>query len=138
MKKGKEQIDISQLPLVNETITSIIFNFETTDKKLKIIEAFYKMPEKELKLISREEIILFAKDQKIYIDPAEGKKPAKGEPPIEHKPITPQELAKAAKLLIEENSVQFRKNKKDLLDNIENLKNKKKNPSRIGTPKPKN
>ena len=47
MKKGKEQIDISQLPSVNETITSIIFNFETTDKKLKIIEAFYKMPEKE-------------------------------------------------------------------------------------------
>ena len=125
MKKGKEQIDISQLPSVNETITSIIFNFETTDKKLKIIEAFYKMPEKELKLISREEIILFAKDQKIYIDPAEGKKPAKGEPPIEHKPITPQELAKAAKLLIEENSVQFRKNKKDLLDNIENLKKQK-------------
>ena len=118
MKKGKEQIDISQLPQVSQTITSIIFNFETTDKKLKIIESFYKMPEKELKLISREEIILFAKDQKIYIDPAEGKKPAKGEPPIEHKPITAQELAKAAKLLIEENSVQFRKNKKDLLDNI--------------------
>ena len=60
MKKGKEQIDISQLPQVNETITSIIFNFETTDKKLKIIESFYKMPEKELKLISREEIILFS------------------------------------------------------------------------------
>ena len=125
MKKGKEQIDISQLPQVNETVTSIIFNFETTDKKLKIIESFYKMPEKELKLISREEIILFAKDQKIYVDPAEGKKPAKGEPPIEHKPITPQELAKAAKLLIEEHSIQFRKNKKDLLDNIENLKKQK-------------
>ena len=125
MKKGKEQIDISQLPQVSQTITSIIFNFETTDKKLKIIESFYKMPEKELKLISREEIILFAKDQKIYIDPAEGKKPTKGEPPIEHKPITAQELAKAAKLLIEENSVQFRKNKKDLLDNIENLKKQK-------------
>ena len=73
-------------------------------------------------MISREEIILYAKEQKIYVDPAEGKKPAKGEPPIDHKPITAQELAKAAKLLIEENSVQFRKNKKDLLDNIENLK----------------
>ena len=125
MKKGKETVDLSQLPPVAETISSIIFNFENTDKKLKIIESFYKMPEKELKMISREEIILFAKDQKIYIDPAEGKKPAKGEPPIEHKPITPQELAKAAKLLIEENSVQFRKNKKDLLDNIENLKKQK-------------
>ena len=102
MKKGKETVDLSQLPPVAETISSIIFNFENTDKKLKIIESFYKMPEKELKMISREEIILFAKDQKIYIDPAEGKKPAKGEPPIEHKPITPQELAKAAKLLIDE------------------------------------
>ena len=125
MKKGKETIDVSQLPPVTETISSIIFNFENNDKKLKIIESFYKMPEKELKLISREEIILFAKDQKIYVDPAEGKKPAKGEPPIEHKPITPQELAKAAKLLIEENSVQYRKNKKDFLDNIENLKKQK-------------
>ena len=125
MKKGKETVDLSQLPPVTETISSIIFNFENTDKKLKIIESFYKMPEKELKMISREEIILFAKDQKIYVDPAEGKKPAKGEPPIEHKPITPQELAKAAKLLIEENSAQFRKNKKDLLDNIENLKKQK-------------
>ena len=122
MKKGKETVDLSQLPSVSETITSLIFKFETTEKKLKIIESFYKTPEKELKMISREEIILFAKDQKIYVDPAEGKKPAKGEPPIEHKPITAQELAKAAKLLIEENSVQFRKNKKDILDNIENLK----------------
>ena len=125
MKKGKDTVDISQLPPVTETISSIIFKFENNDKKLKIIESFYKMPEKELKMISREEIILFAKDQKIYIDPAEGKKPAKGEPPIEHKPITPQELAKAAKILIEENSVQFRKNKKDFLDNIENLKKQK-------------
>ena len=125
MKKGKETIDLSQLPPVTETITSIIFNFENTDKKLKIIESFYKTPEKELKLISREEIILFAKDQKIYVDPAEGKKPAKGEAPVDHKPITSQELAKAAKLLIEENSGQFRKNKKEFLDNIENLKKQK-------------
>ena len=122
MKKGKDTVDISQLPPVTETITSVLFKFDNNDKKLKIIESFYKMPEKELKMISREEIILFAKDQKIYVDPAEGKKPAKGEPPIEHKPITAQELAKAAKLLIEENSVQYRKNKKDILDNIENLK----------------
>ena len=125
MKKGKETIDLSQLPPVTETITSIIFNFENTDKKLKIIESFYKTPEKELKLISREEFILFAKDQKIYVDPAEGKKPAKGEAPVDHKPITSQELAKAAKLLIEENSGQFRKNKKEFLDNIENLKKQK-------------
>ena len=125
MKKGKDTVDISQLPPVTETITSVLFKFDNNDKKLKIIESFYKMPEKELKMISREEIILFAKDQKIYVDPAEGKKPAKGEPPIEHKPITAQELAKAAKLLIEENSVQYRKNKKDILDNIENLKKQK-------------
>ena len=64
MKKGKETVDVSQLPSVSETITSLIFKFETTDKKLKIIESFYKTPEKELKMISREEIILFAKDQK--------------------------------------------------------------------------
>ena len=125
MKKGKETVDISQLPTVTETISSVILNFETNDKRLRLIESFYKMPEKELKMISREEIIQFAKDQKIYVDPAEGKKPAKGEPPVDHKPITSQELAKAAKLLIEENSVQYRKNKKDLLDNIENLKKQK-------------
>ena len=125
MKKGKETVDISQLPTVTETISSVIFNFETNDKKFRLIESFYKMPEKELKMISREEIIQFAKDQKIYVDPAEGKKPAKGEPPIEHKPITAQELAKAARLLIDDNSVQYRKNKKDALDNIENLKKQK-------------
>ena len=77
MKKGKETVDLSQLPPVTETISSVIFNFETNDKKLKIIESFYKMPEKEMKMISREEIINYAKDQKIYIDPAEGKKPQK-------------------------------------------------------------
>ena len=125
MKKGKETVDISQLPTVSETISSIILNFETNDKRLRLIESFYQMPEKELKMISREEIIQFAKEQKIYIDPAEGKKPAKGEPPIEHKPISSQELAKAAKLLIEEHSLQYRKNKKELLDNIENLKKQK-------------
>ena len=125
MKKGKETVDISQLPTVTETISSVILNFDSNDKRLRLIESFYKMPEKELKMISREEIILYAKEQKIYVDPAEGKKPAKGEPPIDHKPITAQELAKAAKLLIEENSVQYRKNKKETLDNIENLKKQK-------------
>ena len=35
MKKGKETVDLSQLPSVSETITSLIFKFETTDKKLK-------------------------------------------------------------------------------------------------------
>ena len=125
MKKGKETVDISQLPPVTETISSVILNFDSNDKRLRLIESFYKMPEKELKMISREEIIAYAKDQKIYVDPAEGKKPAKGEPPIDHKPITAQELAKAAKLLIDENSVQYRKNKKDALDNIENLKKQK-------------
>ena len=62
MKKGKETVDLSQLPPVTETISSVIFNFETNDKKLKIIESFYKMPEKEMKMISREEIINYAKN----------------------------------------------------------------------------
>jgi len=83
------------------------------------------MPEKTMKLCSREEIIQYAKDQKIYVDPAEGKKPAKGEPAPEHKDITPEELAKATLGFIKDNSVQFRKEKKDLLDNIENLKKQK-------------
>ena len=48
MKKGKEKVDISQLPSVTETITSIILNFETNDKRLRLIESFYKIPEKEL------------------------------------------------------------------------------------------
>ena len=34
------------------------------------------------------------KKQKIYVDPAEGKMPVKGEPTIEHKTISSQELAK--------------------------------------------
>ena len=46
MKKGKETVDVSQLPSVSETITSLIFKFETTDKKLKIIESFTKLPKK--------------------------------------------------------------------------------------------
>ena len=126
MKKGqKEQIDISTLPEVNTYISSVIFNFQNNERRLKIIETFIKMPEKTMKLCSREEIIQYAKDQKIYVDPAEGKKPAKGEPAPEHKDITPEELAKATLGFIKDNSVQFRKEKKDLLDNIENLKKQK-------------
>ena len=119
MKKGqKEQIDISTLPEVNTYISSVLFNFHNNDRRLKIIETFIKTPEKTMKLCSREEIIQYAKDQKIYVDPAEGKKPAKGEPAPEHKDITPEELAKATLGFIKDNSVQFRKEKKDLLDNI--------------------
>ena len=126
MKKGqKEQIDISTLPEVNTFTSSVIFNFQNQDRRLRIIEAFVKQPEKTIKMISREEIIQYAKDQKIYVDPAEGKKPAKGEPAPEHKEITSEELAKSASLFIKENSVQFRKEKKDFLDNIENLKKQK-------------
>ena len=52
MKKGqKEQIDISTLPEVNTYISSVIFNFQNNDRRLKIIETFIKMPEK-LKKIS--------------------------------------------------------------------------------------
>ena len=125
MKKAKETVDINSLPQVSQTVASILLNFKTSEKKYKLIETFYKFPEKELKLISREEIIQYAKDQKIYIDPNEGKKPAKGEQPPEPKPISPAELAKAAKKLIEENSIPFRKKKKELLDNIESLKKQK-------------
>ena len=100
MKKAKETVDINSLPQVSQTVASILLNFKTSEKKYKLIETFYKFPEKELKLISREEIIQYAKDQKIYIDPNEGKKPAKGEQPPEPKPISPAELAKAAKKLI--------------------------------------
>ena len=124
-QKQKEQIDISTLPEVITCITSILLDFKNNDRRLKLIESMLKTPEKTLKLLSREEIIQFAKEQKIYIDPAEGKKPNKNEPAPEHKEITAKELAKAFKLKISEESIAFKKKKKNLLDNIEQLKKQK-------------
>jgi len=110
MKKGqKEVVDISTLREVVTCITSLLLDFQNNDCRLKILESFIKSPEKKLKAISREEIIQYAKVQKIYVDPAKGKKPNKNEPPPEHKEITPKELPKAAKLLVQENSIPFRK-----------------------------
>jgi len=106
------------------TLVSLLPNFETNDKKLHIIETFYKTPEKTLKILSREEIIQYAKEQKIYVDPNENKKPQKGEI-IEHKPITPEELSKSLKGLIDKFSPDFRMAKKEFIDNIEVIKKQK-------------
>ena len=127
MKKNnpKEVIDLTTLPEVNTAITSLLFNFQNNDRRLKIIECLFKTPDKIVKLLSREHIMDYAKDNKIYVDPTEGKKPNPKDPPIEKKEITPEELAKAAAGLITESSVQFRKDKKTFLENIDALKKQK-------------
>ena len=126
MKKNpKEVIDISTLPQVTMATSSLLLDFKNNDRRLKLIEAMFKMPDKILKLLSREHIMDYAKENKIYVDPLEGKKPNPKDPPVERKEITPEELAKAAVGLINDSSVQYRKDKKALLDSIEALKKQK-------------
>lgn len=123
--KKKDDVDINTLPKINIVTTSVLLDFKNAEKRFKLLESIYKTSDKTLKLVTREQIIEYAKETKIYIDPEDGKKPNPKDPPIEKREINADELAKAASLLITDRSVPLRKDKKTLLDKIEELKKQK-------------
>ena len=88
MKKNpKEVIDLATLPQVTMATSLLLLDFKNNDRRLKIIEAMVKQPDKILKIISRDHIMDYAKENKIFVDPMEGKKPNPKDPPIEKKEI---------------------------------------------------
>ena len=124
MKKAKkdEQIDLCSLPKINLISSSLILDFVNYDRRFKLLENIYKNPNKLVRLICRDNIIDFAKEKGIYVEPVVNKKDPN---PPEPKEITAEELAKAAAELILDRSIPAMKDKKALLDKIEELKKQK-------------
>ena len=125
-QQKKEEVDFSTLPKANAIISSLYLNFKNPENKYKLFEYFFKnLQNNELfHLITREHIIEYAKANNIYEDPADANtKKAKDAPVLAHKEITSEELAKSLLGLVNELSVPVRKEKKTLLDKIEEQKN---------------
>ena len=125
--KKKDEVDFATLPKANMIAAALILDFKNPNKKFKVLEAFYKngtSDNSSVHFITREHIIEYAKGAGIYIDPTDTKKPAKDKDavPVEKKEITPEELAKATVMLINDKSVNIRKDKKVILDKIEEAK----------------
>ena len=121
-KQKKEEIDITTLPKANMVISSLMLNFKNPDNKLKFFEYFYKGLQNDplYFFITREHIIEYAKEQKIYEDLSDPKaKAPKDAPPQQKKDITPEQLSKAALGLLIEKSIPCRKEKKVVYDQIE-------------------
>ena len=126
--KKKEEVDLSTLPKANTVIASLMLDFKNPQSKFKVFETFYKNLQNDtvIHFITREHIIEYAKDAKIYVDPSEGKKStAKDAAPIEKRDITSDELAKGCLGLINERSIAVRKEKKILLDKIDEAQKQK-------------
>ena len=121
-QQKKEEIDLSTLPKANMVVSSLMLNFKNPENKLKIFENFYKGLQNDSLyfFITREHIIEYAKEQKIYEDLSDPKaKNAKDAPPQQKKDITPAQLSKAALGLLIEKSIPCRKEKKIIYDQIE-------------------
>lgn len=129
MKKNqkKEEIDLSQLPKSNMIVSSLLLDFKNPDTKFKIFETFYKNLQNDplFFFITREHIIDYAKDQKIY-EVADAKKANPKDAPVQPpKEITPEQLSKACLQLIVEKSIECRKEKKIIFDKISEATAKK-------------
>ena len=121
-QQKKEEIDLTTLPKANMVISSLLLNFKNPENKFKLFEYFYKGLQNDplYFFITREHIIEYAKDQKIYEDNSDPKaKNAKDAPVIPKKDITPNQLSKAALGLLIEKSIPCRKEKKIIYDQIE-------------------
>ena len=121
-KQKKEEIDLSTLPKANMVVSSLMLNFKNPENKLKIFENFYKGLQNDSLyfFITREHIIEYAKEQKIYEDNSDPK--AKNQKDVQAQPkkeITPSQLSKAALGLLIEKSIPCRKEKKIIYDQIE-------------------
>jgi len=127
-KPKKEEIDLTTLPKANMVISSLMLNFKNPENKLKFFENFYKGLQNDplYFFITREHIIEYAKEQKIYEDFSDPKaKNPKDAPPQPKKDITPSQLSKAALGLLIEKSIPCRKDKKVIYDQIEEATKKR-------------
>lgn len=119
MGPKKKEVDMTNLPKVNTSITSLILNFENPERRFKILENIFKNPHRLGRLITRESIIEYAKETKIFVEPVENKKDPN---PPEKRDINSEELAKAFFKLLQDKSVPFMVEKKAFLDKIEETK----------------
>ena len=123
----KEEVDLSTLPKANMVVSSLLLNFKNQDNKFKIFESFYKGLQNDplYFFITREHIIDYAKEQKIYEDLSEPKGKNPKEPSVPKKDITPEQLSKACLGLLIEKSIPCRKDKKIIFDQIEEAMKKR-------------
>ena len=127
-KQKKEEIDLTTLPKANMVVSSLMLNFKNPENKLKFFENFYKGLQNDplYFFITREHIIEYAKEQKIYEDFSDPKaKNPKDAPPQPKKDITPSQLSKAALGLLIEKSIPCRKDKKVIYDQIQEAMKKR-------------
>ena len=123
----KEEVDLSTLPKANMVVSSLFLNFKNQDNKFKIFENFYKGLQNDplYFFITREHIIDYAKEQKIYEDTSDPKSKNPKEPAAPKKDITPEQLSKACLGLLIEKSIPCRKDKKIIFDQIEEATKKR-------------
>lgn len=121
-KKKEETVDVTNLPKINTLNASLIFSSENIDKRYKLLETIHKSNHKFVRLITRENLIEFAKEKGIFIEPVENKKDPN---PLEKREINAEELAKSAAAIVSDRSIPFMRDKKTLLDKIEELKKQK-------------
>ena len=123
----KEEVDLTTLPKANMVVSSLLLNFKNQDNKFKIFESFYKGLQNDplYFFITREHIIDYAKEQKIFEDTGDPKAKNPKEPSAPKKDITPEQLSKACLGLLIEKSIPCRKDKKVIFDQIEEATKKK-------------
>lgn len=121
-KKKEETVDVTNLPKINTFTASIIFSSENIEKRYKLLDTIQKSNHKFVRLITRENLIEFAKEKGFFIEPAENKKDPN---PVEKRDINSEELAKSAAAIITDRSIPMMRDKKALLDKIEELKKQK-------------
>ena len=93
-KKKDDNVDVSNLPKINIFTSSLIFGTENPEKRIKLLETIFKSNHKFLRLIPREQLIEFAKERGIFVEPDDKKKDK--DPTIEKREINSEELAKKA------------------------------------------
>lgn len=139
-KKQDEVIDLSTLPTINTITSSLLLDFNWQDRRFKLLELLYKSTQKNLRFVTRDQLIDFAKEKGIFVDDTDYKK----NPNLEKKEPNPEEFAKAYKALVIDRSIPIMKDKQVVIERIEELKkikdeliNKLNNPE-VVDPKKKN
>jgi hypothetical protein len=122
-KKKEDNVDTTNLPKINTFTSSLIFASENPEKRLKLLETIYKSNHKILRLIPREQLIEFALERGIYVLPDEKKKDK--DAVVEKREINSDELAKAASEIIKDRAYPLMKDKKTLMEKIDELKKQK-------------
>ena len=115
--KKEEVIDITTLPKINIVSNLLLLNFKnhnlSQERRFKILETLYKTTHKLIKLVCRDQLIDFAKEKDIFKESEQRKE------------INAEELAKAASRLIIDKGIPAMKEKKAVLNKIEETKKQK-------------